>query len=93
MKISPTSYIREYLEPNIRIGELNNFTLYVIHGIENFNLKEVWKPVVNSSGSIYTGNHWSTFEEAVAEGMVMLKKSDEDWKGEMERFRKLYEPE
>ena len=91
MKISPSGYIRnEHIEPDHYIDSLNGFDLYIIHGIENFNLKEVYKAVVRSAGSTHTGNHWSTLDEAVSEGRGMLIKVDSDWKVEFERLRKLY---
>jgi len=94
MKVSPSGYIRdEHLEPDIFVDSLNNFNLYIIHGIENFNLKEFYKAVVRSAGSIHTGNHWSTLDEDVSEGREMLVQNDRDWKIEFERLKKLYEVE
>jgi len=93
MRVTPSTYIREHLEPNIFIEKNDIFSLYIIHGIENFNLKEAYRPVVSSKGSGRTGVDWSTLEEAVSEGKSLLTKTVEEWKIELEDLRKRYEVE
>jgi len=42
------SYIKEVLEKT-KVGEIGIFRAYVVYGIENFNLKKVYKAVVSST--------------------------------------------
>jgi hypothetical protein len=81
------SYIKEVLEKT-KVGEMGIFRAYVVYGIENFNLKNVYKAVVSSDFSGEGGNYYyDNFQEAEKESLSMLKQNHEDFKSEMKELK------
>ena len=91
MKINGT-YVKELLNKTL-VGSTETYDAYVIHGIENFNLKEIYMASVSSYGSSRRGQFYSTYEEAETESLKILKEMEESWQEEIKELRQKYQVE
>lgn len=65
--------------------------LFIIKGIENFNLKTVFMASVQTNFSGASGKFfWSTFDEAKSEGLQLLETEYDNFQKKMEELRKSY---
>jgi len=85
------SWIKEIKEKT-KVGEAGVFKVYVVDGIENFNLKRVFMASVSSEGSGQSGRFfYDNFTEAEQEAKQILKERFEDFESEMSELRNKYQ--
>lgn len=79
------SWIKEILDKT-KIDERGIFKAYVIYGIENFNLKKIYRASVSSGFSGVTGVFFDNFKEAEEDAKRLLLEECESFEKELVKY-------